>query len=96
MAKLPQRPQQTNQIFSFGSSRKRISEKVVCRWGQILLITGENVTLVLPPKHKYQVANPREVRKQFNPKPGQMIMFIPCNGILRVCVVSPVNKARTA
>jgi AbrB family looped-hinge helix DNA binding protein len=43
---------------------------------------------------KYQVVIPREVRKQFNLKPGQKIMFIPYNGTLRVVVVSPIKKAR--
>lgn len=43
---------------------------------------------------KYQVVIPREVRKQFNLKPGQKIMFIPCNGMLRVVVVQPIKKAR--
>ncbi len=42
---------------------------------------------------KYQVVIPREVRKQFNLKPGQKIMFIPYNGTLRVVVV-PIKKAR--
>lgn len=43
---------------------------------------------------KYQVVIPREVRKQFNLKPGQKIMFIPYNGTLRVVVVPPIKKAR--
>jgi AbrB family looped-hinge helix DNA binding protein len=43
---------------------------------------------------KYQVVIPREVRKQFNLKPGQKIMFIPFNGTLRVVVVPPIKKAR--
>jgi AbrB family looped-hinge helix DNA binding protein len=43
---------------------------------------------------KYQVVIPREVRKQFNLKPGQKLMFIPYNGTLRVVVVPPVKKAR--
>jgi AbrB family looped-hinge helix DNA binding protein len=43
---------------------------------------------------KYQVVIPREVRKQFNLKPGQKLMFIPYNGTLRVVVVPPMKKAR--
>ena len=43
---------------------------------------------------KYQVVIPREVRKQFNLKPGQKIMFIPFNGTLRVVIVPPIKKAR--
>ncbi len=43
---------------------------------------------------KYQVVIPREVRKQFNLRPGQKLMFIPYNGTLRVVVVPPIKKAR--
>lgn len=43
---------------------------------------------------KYQVVIPREVRKQFNLKPGQKIMFIPYNNTLRVVLVQPMEKAR--
>ena len=43
---------------------------------------------------KYQVVIPREVRKQFNLKPGQKLMFIPYDGTLRVVVVPPIKKAR--
>ncbi len=43
---------------------------------------------------KYQVVIPREVRKQFNLKPGQKIMFIPYNGTLRIVIVPPIKKAR--
>jgi AbrB family looped-hinge helix DNA binding protein len=43
---------------------------------------------------KYQVVIPREVRKQFNLKPGQKLMFIPYNGTLRVVVVPPIKKAQ--
>ena len=43
---------------------------------------------------KFQVVIPREVRKQFNLKPGQKLMFIPYNGTLRVVVVPPIKKAR--
>ena len=43
---------------------------------------------------KYQVVIPREVRKQFNLKPGQKLMFIPYNGTLRVVVIPPIKRAR--
>ena len=43
---------------------------------------------------KYQVVIPREVRKQFDLKPGQKIMFIPYNGMLRVVVVRSMKEAR--
>jgi AbrB family looped-hinge helix DNA binding protein len=43
---------------------------------------------------KYQVVIPKEVRKQFNLKPGQKIMFIPYNGTLRVIMIPPITKAR--
>lgn len=43
---------------------------------------------------KYQVVIPKEVRKQFNLKPGQKIMFIPYNGTLRGIIIPPIKKAR--
>jgi AbrB family looped-hinge helix DNA binding protein len=43
---------------------------------------------------KYQVVIPREIRRQFNLKPGQKILFIPYNGTLRVVIVPPIQKAR--
>jgi AbrB family looped-hinge helix DNA binding protein len=43
---------------------------------------------------KYQVVIPREVREQFHLKPGNKIVFIPYNGILRVVVVPPIEQAR--
>jgi len=43
---------------------------------------------------KYQVVIPREIRKQFNLKPGQKIMFIPYNNTLRVILVRPIKEAR--
>jgi AbrB family looped-hinge helix DNA binding protein len=43
---------------------------------------------------KYQVVIPREVREQFNLKPGQKLAFIPYNGTLRVVVVQPIKRAR--
>jgi AbrB family looped-hinge helix DNA binding protein len=43
---------------------------------------------------KYQVVIPKEVRKQFDLKPGQKIMFIPYNGTLRVIMIPSIQKAR--
>ena len=43
---------------------------------------------------KFQVVIPREVRKQFNLKPGQRIAFIPFNKTLRVVIVPPIDQAR--
>jgi AbrB family looped-hinge helix DNA binding protein len=43
---------------------------------------------------KYQVVIPKEVRKQFNLKPGQKILFIPYNRTLRVIMIPPIKKAR--
>ena len=43
---------------------------------------------------KYQVVIPRAVRKQFNLKPGQKIMFIPYNNILHVVIVPSLKQAR--
>ena len=43
---------------------------------------------------KFQVVIQREVRKQFNLKPGQKIMFIPYNNILHVIIVPSLKQAR--
>jgi AbrB family looped-hinge helix DNA binding protein len=43
---------------------------------------------------KYQVVIPREIREQFNLKPGQKIMFIPYNNILHVVIVPSIKQAR--
>ena len=42
---------------------------------------------------KYQVVIPREIREQFNLKPGQKIMFIPYMDTLRLVIVPPVEDA---
>ena len=42
---------------------------------------------------KYQVVIPRQIREQFNLKPGNKIMFIPYNQTLRLVVVPPIEKA---
>ena len=43
---------------------------------------------------KYQVVIPREIREQFNLKPGQKIMFIPYNNVLHVVIVPSIKQAR--
>jgi len=43
---------------------------------------------------KYQVVIPREIREQFNLKPGQKLVFIPYNGTLRVVIAPPIKEAR--
>ncbi len=42
---------------------------------------------------KYQVVIPQEVRKQFDLKPGQKVVFIPHKKSLRMVVVPPIEKA---
>ena len=42
---------------------------------------------------KYQVVIPREIREQFNLKPGQRLMFIPYQKTLRVVIVPSINEA---
>jgi AbrB family looped-hinge helix DNA binding protein len=42
---------------------------------------------------KYQVVIPRQIREQFNLKPGNKIMFIPYNHTLRVVIVPPIEQA---
>ena len=43
---------------------------------------------------KYQIVIPREIREQFNLKPGQKLMFIPYNGTLRVVIVPTIEEAQ--
>ena len=43
---------------------------------------------------KYQVVIPREIREQFDLKPGQKLVFIPYNGTLRVVIVPSIEEAR--
>ncbi|GAB4581110.1 MAG: hypothetical protein Fur0022_38570 [Anaerolineales bacterium] len=43
---------------------------------------------------KFQIVIPREIRKQFNLKPGQKVMFIPYNNVAQMVVVPPIEKAR--
>lgn len=40
---------------------------------------------------KYQVVIPRQIREQFDLKPGQKIMFIPYKNTLRVVIVPPIE-----
>jgi AbrB family looped-hinge helix DNA binding protein len=42
---------------------------------------------------KYQVVIPREIREQFDLKPGQKIVFIPLKKSLRVVIVPPIEDA---
>jgi AbrB family looped-hinge helix DNA binding protein len=42
---------------------------------------------------KYQIIIPREVRKQFNLKPGQKVMFIPYKNTIRLVIVPPIEAA---
>jgi AbrB family looped-hinge helix DNA binding protein len=43
---------------------------------------------------RYQVVIPREIRDQFDLKPGQKIIFVPDNGTLRVVVIRSIREAR--
>ena len=43
---------------------------------------------------KYQVVIPKEVREQFNLKPGQKIAFIPYDATLRVVFLPPIEETR--
>lgn len=42
---------------------------------------------------KYQVVIPREIREQFDLKPGQKVVFIPYKKTLRVVIVPPIEEA---
>ena len=42
---------------------------------------------------KYQVVIPLEVRKQFDLKPGQKVVFIPYKKSLRMVIVPPIEEA---
>jgi len=42
---------------------------------------------------KYQVVIPREVRKQFNLRPSQKVVFIPHKKTLRMVIVPPIEQA---
>lgn len=43
---------------------------------------------------RYQVIIPREIREQFDLKPGRKIIFVPDNGTLRVVVIRSIREAR--
>lgn len=42
---------------------------------------------------KYQVVIPLEVRKQFDMKPGQKVVFIPHKKTLHMVIVPPIEEA---
>jgi AbrB family looped-hinge helix DNA binding protein len=42
---------------------------------------------------KYQIVIPRELREQFNLKPGQKIMFIPYQKSIRLVIVPSIQDA---
>jgi len=42
---------------------------------------------------KYQIVIPRELRQQFNLKPGQKIMFIPYQKSMRLVIVPSIQEA---
>jgi AbrB family looped-hinge helix DNA binding protein len=43
---------------------------------------------------KYQVVIPRQIREQFNLRPGQKLVFIPYMNSLRVAIVPPIEEAQ--
>lgn len=51
--------------------------------------------MLKPPfSSKYQIVIPRQVRGQFNLKPGEMVMFIPYRNSIRLVIVPPISEAR--
>ncbi len=42
---------------------------------------------------KYQIVIPRQIREQFNLKPGQKVMFIPYRNTIRLVIVPPIEEA---
>jgi len=42
---------------------------------------------------KYQIVIPREVREQFNLKPGQKVVFIPYKNSIRLVIVPSIKEA---
>lgn len=42
---------------------------------------------------KFQIVIPREVRKKFNLKPGQKVMFIPYRNTIRLVIVPSIKDA---
>jgi len=43
---------------------------------------------------KYQIVIPRQVREQFNLKPGQKVLFIPYRNSIRLVIVPSIGDAR--
>jgi AbrB family looped-hinge helix DNA binding protein len=50
----------------------------------------EALTTISP---KYQIVIPRAVRKQFDLKPGQKVMFISYQKSIRLVIVPPIQDA---
>jgi AbrB family looped-hinge helix DNA binding protein len=42
---------------------------------------------------KYQIVIPRDMREQFNLKPGQKLMFIPYQKSMRLVIVPTIEEA---
>jgi AbrB family looped-hinge helix DNA binding protein len=42
---------------------------------------------------KFQIVIPRDVREQFNLKPGQKVMFIPYRNSIRLVIVPSIENA---
>ena len=42
---------------------------------------------------KFQIVIPRNIREQFNIKPGQKVVFIPYRKTLRMVIVPPIEEA---
>ena len=41
---------------------------------------------------KFQIVIPRNIREQFNIKPGQKVVFIPYRKTLRVVILPPIEE----
>lgn len=42
---------------------------------------------------RYRIVIPHSIRAQFNIKPGQKVVFIPCRKTLRLVIVPPIEEA---
>ncbi|PWH13616.1 MAG: AbrB family transcriptional regulator [Anaerolineae bacterium] len=52
------------------------------------------MTAVTTISSKFQIVIPREIREQFNLKPGYKVVFIPYQHSIRLVVVPPLKEAR--